>query len=42
MKKKGLIGAITTAVIVFVALICIITCTEKVPVGYEAVVYNIN
>ncbi len=42
MKKKGLIGAITTAVIVFVALICIITCTEKVPVGYEAVVYNIS
>lgn len=41
-EEKGLIGAITTAVIVFVALICTITCVEKVPVGYEAVVYNIN
>jgi len=40
--KKGFLGAVATAVIVFVALICIIGCIEKVPVGYEAVVYNMS
>lgn len=40
--KKGFLGAVATAIIVFVALICIIGCIEKVPVGYEAVVYNMS
>lgn len=41
-KKNGLIGAIATAVVVIVALVCVVRCVEKIPVGYEAVVYNIN
>lgn len=40
--KKGLIGAILTAVIIIVGFFCMIGCIEKVPVGYEAVVYNMN
>lgn len=40
--KKGLIGAVVTAIILFVGLGCVVECIEKVPVGYEAVVYNIN
>lgn len=41
-KKNGLIGAIATAVVVIAALVCVWRCVEKIPVGYEAVVYNIN
>lgn len=40
--KKGLIGAILTAVIIIVGFFCMIGCIEKVPVGYEGVVYNMN
>lgn len=42
MKKNGLVGAVVTAIIIFGALFCLIGCIEKVPVGYEAVVYNMN
>ena len=41
-KKNGKIGAIATAVIIIIALVCVVRCVEKIPVGYEAVVYNIN
>ena len=41
-KKNGLIGAIATAVVVIAILVCVVRCVEKTPVGYEAVVYNIN
>lgn len=41
-KKNGLIGAIATAVVVIAAFVCVARCVEKIPVGYEAVVYNIN
>lgn len=40
--KKGLIGGIVLGVIVLLTLICLIICTERVPVGYEAVVYSMN
>lgn len=40
-KKNGLIGTIATAVVVIAALVCVVRCVEKIPVGYEAVVYNI-
>ena len=40
--KKGLIGAILTAVVIIVGFLCMIGCIERVPVGYEAVVYNMN
>ena len=38
--KKGLIGAVSLAIIIFVTLICVIFCIERVPVGYEGVVYT--
>lgn len=40
--KKGLLGAVSTAVIIVVAIVCLFICIEKVPVGYEAVVYNMS
>ena len=40
--KKGLLGGITLGVIIVVALLCAIICIEKVPVGYEGVVYSMN
>lgn len=42
MKKKGLIGAIVTAIVLIAVVVGVIMCIEKIPVGYEAVVYNIN
>lgn len=41
-KKAGLVGSVVTAIIVVVAIVCLIVCIERVPVGYNAVVYNIN
>ncbi len=41
-KKNGLIGAIATAIVVIAVLVCVVKCIEKIPVGYEAVVYNIS
>jgi len=40
--KKGLLGGISLAVIIVVALLCAIVCIERVPVGYEGVVYSMN
>jgi len=40
--KKGLLGGITLGVIIVVVLLCAIICIEKVPVGYEGVVYSMN
>ena len=37
---KGTVGAVTLAVILVVGLICGIVCIEKIPVGYEGVVYS--
>ena len=42
MKKKGLLGGITLGVIIVVVLLCAIICIERVPVGYEGVVYSMN
>lgn len=39
---NGKIGAITLAVILVVGFICGIVCIEKIPVGYEGVVYSMN
>ena len=38
----GRIGAITLAVILVVGFICGIVCIEKIPVGYEGVIYSMN
>lgn len=38
--KKGSIGGITLAIILVVGLICTLICVERIPVGYEGVVYS--
>lgn len=40
--RKGYIGAIILAVIIFGAIICGLMCLERVPAGYVGVVYNMN
>lgn len=42
MNKKGFVGGIFLAVMLFVGAICGIICVEKIPVGYEGVVYSMN
>lgn len=41
-KKYGLIGAIALLIILVIGLLTTITCIKKVPVGYDAIVYNMN
>lgn len=40
--RKGYIGGVTLAVVLFVGFICTLICVEKVPVGYEGVVYSMS
>ena len=40
--KKGLLGGISLAIIIVIAILCAIVCIERVPVGYEGVVYSMN
>ncbi len=40
--RKGSIGAILLAIIIFGGLILCMMCTERVPTGYVGVVYNMN
>lgn len=42
MKKKGFIGAIILAIVIFGGVILGLTCTERIPAGYVGVVYNMN
>lgn len=42
MKKSGFVGGIVLAVVIVVGLICGLMCIEKIPVGYEGVVYSMN
>lgn len=42
MGRKGLIGAIITAIVLVVALISCIVCLERIPAGYVGVVYNMD
>lgn len=42
MRKKGFIGSIVLAIIIFGGLILTLTCTERIPAGYVGVVYNMN
>lgn len=42
VKKKGLVGGIALGIIIFIAFIMLVSCVEKVPVGYEAIIYSIN
>ena len=40
--RKGFVGGVTLAVILVVAFICTLICIERIPVGYEGVVYSMN
>ena len=40
--KKGFLGSIILAVIIFGGIIVGFTCMKKVPAGYVGVVYNMN
>lgn len=40
--KKGIIGAIVLAILIFGGLIMTFMCVEKIPAGYVGVVYNMN
>ena len=40
--RKGKIGGIVLAIILIIALIGTVTCIERIPVGYEGVVYSMN
>ena len=42
MRSKGMIGATLLGIILVIGLIMTITCIEKVPVGYDAIIYSIN
>ena len=41
MSNKGFIGGVVLAVVLVVGLVCGLICIERVPVGYEGVVYSI-
>ena len=40
--KKGLLGGVTLGIIIFITIVCAVICIERVPVGYEGVVYSMN
>ena len=40
--KKGFIGAVSLGVVLVVFIISMIFCIERVPVGYEAVIYSMS
>jgi len=42
MRKKGLIGAIVLALLIFGGVTFAFVCTERIPAGYVGVVYNMN
>lgn len=42
MRRKGYIGGVILAVILIIAFISTLICVEKIPVGYEGVVYSMN
>lgn len=42
MKRVGAIGAVVTGVVLVVVFIMAVVCIEKIPVGYEGVVYSMS
>ena len=39
-NKAGCLGSIITGLVIFIAAFCVLFCVEKIPVGYEGVVYS--
>lgn len=42
MRKKGLIGGVFLALLIFGGLVLTMMCVEKIPTGYVGVVYNMS
>lgn len=42
MKKSGLVGGVTLALVIIVGVVLAAMCTTRVPAGYVAVQYNVN
>lgn len=42
MNKKGLVGAVALAVLIFGGIILTFACTERIPTGHVGVVYNMS
>ena len=40
--RKGIVGAILLAVLIFGTLFTLFVCTERIPTGYVGVVYNMS
>lgn len=40
--RSGKLGAVTLALLIFIGLFVVFSCTEKIPTGYVGVVYNMN
>lgn len=40
--RKGFIGSVILAILIFGGIILGVTCTERIPTGYVGVVYNMN
>ena len=41
-RKSGSVGAIIVGIVLIIALICVAVCIEKIPVGYEGVMYAMS
>lgn len=41
-NKAGCLGSVITGIIIFIAAFCVMFCIEKIPVGYEGVVYSMS
>lgn len=41
-RRNGFVGGIIVAIFLIVALFCVVMCIEKIPVGYEGVMYSIS
>ena len=42
MENKGKLGGIVLGLMLIIGAICAFICIEKIPVGYEGVVYSMN
>ena len=42
MERKGLIGGIVLAIVLIIGFFMMISCIEKIPVGYEGIVYSMQ
>lgn len=41
-RKSGAVGGLITGLLIFIILVCVVTCIEKIPAGYEGVCYSMS